>query len=1254
VRPSIAFFVVLSLLAPIAFGDGSGVAPVSKSNAPVEEDKTSEKESTCGDPVGMITGNAYETAEDLRVECPDVDLVMFRAYSSGSAHEGPLGYGWTHSYEWRAERAGGKVVVHVAGERGPSDAAIVFPAPPAGGESFSADGHVLRLSSAGLFSVTAPGGLSYEFNSAGLLSAVRTWNGTTVAVERASPSGPALRASHSCGMALVFDYGADGLLRRVSTPDAAVFAEYSAGDCGGKPVLMSVVRHDGPRASTNLYRWAEAPPSGFASLPPRGSRRLVGMPPPRPVPSRRPVLAGKTDANGVEGEFEYVRPDDSPFARCARTGLSGGLFAADLSFSGAVTHVERPYAGGVATTLLRRDAELREIERTTGGETLAKTYDAAGRLASERLSCSSTDAFVARVASYDARNRPVRIGSAFCAVPSRLFELEWDDRRGVPRRVATPAGRVAEWTTNGSEVVVHGAGTNDSRAVTRILLDQSERPVRAVLPDGGEAGFSYDAEGRVAGISVDGLPPLSLSYDALGRVGSLSLPGPGGTTRTASAARNWRGRPLAVTRFDGLAETFEYDGNGRRVVRHVDALGREDAYRWVLGLPVHAGRVVDGVTNALFCVEHDQRLNVVAITDPLGRRAETYVLDENERVVAVTNVEGQAMTRTYAVGGVVSSETRFDGSEVAYGYDADGNLASLAFPDETLSFAHDGDGLLVSASNSVGVVSNAYDAATGWLMASRGADGTMVEYSRRNGGGVASMTSVAGTTKYSHDAANRWTGMESPAATFGFGHCEWNGLLSSVTNANGLVAEYAYDVMVRVTNIAWRITGGAALGGFAYEYDAAGRIVSRTHTLGNPSQSSQKAYAYDVMDRLASDGGVTYTYDAAGNRMTKTENGETVIYTLGDGDRLVSYGRARSPSAPQLVDVCGVYSYDAAGNVTQIVRDGSPTLDLVWNGQYQLVSVSTNGVFAEGYAYDALGRRAATTTREGTTRHVYDDNWQVVADIDGQGNVLVSYVWGEGIDRLLAVKLGEATYYPLTDVQGTVWGYVDSQNNIVARWQYDAWGNVMGEEVSVPALAAIRYRFQCREWSAATGLTNFRMRWYDSVTGRWLSKDPIGLSGGMNLYAFCGNNSLSFTDVMGLEPSFLGQLWNMPNTMTGMLVGTMGSWLGGVLGTKPKMSNGKNAVQFLNNGLVPFGAITMGNIIIYGPGIAPERKCPEGTIGEHEHQHTIQGEVLGPLYFPAHIISGLIGVLWDRDWHGPHNFLEKGPQTFPPRPWPWK
>ena len=322
-----------------------------------------------------------------------------------------------------------------------------------------------------------------------------------------------------------------------------------------------------------------------------------------------------------------------------------------------------------------------------------------------------------------------------------------------------------------------------------------------------------------------------------------------------------------------------------------------------------------------------------------------------------------------------------------------------------------------------------------------------------------------------------------------------------------------------VTNISWRTTSGASLGGFAYEYDALGRIVSRSHALGDTSQpsfpscSSQKIYAYDDLDRLASDGDVAYTYDAAGNRMTRTEDGDTITYTLGVGDRLASYGRADSMNPPQ----SGSYAYDAAGNVTRIERDGKPTLDLTWNSQYQLVSVSTNGAFAESYTYDALSRRVSTTTLEGTTRHIYDNNWQVIADIDEQGSVIASYTWGEGIDNLLAVNIGGATYYPLTDIQGTVWGYVDSQNNVVARWQYDAWGNVISEYVSpsAAALAALRYRFQGREWSAATGLINFRMRWYDAETGRWLSKDPIGLSGGLNLYAFCGGDALNYLDSNG-------------------------------------------------------------------------------------------------------------------------------------------
>ena len=45
------------------------------------------------------------------------------------------------------------------------------------------------------------------------------------------------------------------------------------------------------------------------------------------------------------------------------------------------------------------------------------------------------------------------------------------------------------------------------------------------------------------------------------------------------------------------------------------------------------------------------------------------------------------------------------------------------------------------------------------------------------------------------------------------------------------------------------------------------------------------------------------------------------------------------------------------------------------------------------------------------------------------------------------------------------------------------------------------------------------MRWYDAVTGRWLSKDPKGIAGGLNLYAFCREDPVNFCDPSGLMRS---------------------------------------------------------------------------------------------------------------------------------------
>ena len=142
----------------------------------------------------------------------------------------------------------------------------------------------------------------------------------------------------------------------------------------------------------------------------------------------------------------------------------------------------------------------------------------------------------------------------------------------------------------------------------------------------------------------------------------------------------------------------------------------------------------------------------------------------------------------------------------------------------------------------------------------------------------------------------------------------------------------------------------------------------------------------------------------------------------------------------------------------------------------------------------------------------------------------------------------------------------------------------------------------------------------------------------------------------------LGKIWALPNTLIGLLLGLCGhatAWLGNRLKLydhQPGITLGNNAVQFHNNPLMVFGALSLGNTICYGC------RCSDHTHGEHERQHTIQAQWLGPFYLPLHIFAQLLSILtypvvaWRGPTliHGKANFLETGPMSTPPRPWLWK
>jgi RHS repeat-associated protein len=131
--------------------------------------------------------------------------------------------------------------------------------------------------------------------------------------------------------------------------------------------------------------------------------------------------------------------------------------------------------------------------------------------------------------------------------------------------------------------------------------------------------------------------------------------------------------------------------------------------------------------------------------------------------------------------------------------------------------------------------------------------------------------------------------------------------------------------------------------------------------------------------------------------------------------------------------------------------------------------------------------------------------------------------YGPGVDDILAMTIhgsgGTTNYYYLKDLANTVLALANSSGSIVESYVYDAYGNVTirnGSGTVIPVSAyGNRFLFQGREYDYTTQLYHFRARWYDPETGRWLSNDPIGISGGLNLYAFCSNDPVNFVDPMG-------------------------------------------------------------------------------------------------------------------------------------------
>ena len=198
----------------------------------------------------------------------------------------------------------------------------------------------------------------------------------------------------------------------------------------------------------------------------------------------------------------------------------------------------------------------------------------------------------------------------------------------------------------------------------------------------------------------------------------------------------------------------------------------------------------------------------------------------------------------------------------------------------------------------------------------------------------------------------------------------------------------------------------------------------------------------------------------------------------------------------------------------------------IWNAEHQLIeSLSTRNETEQRttYGYDAFGRRSWKRDVFGITRFIWEGN-RLLSEERGSRQHIWIYE-DESFAPLAQISLqqGETEHdaqvnWYHNDVSGLPRELTGTDGSVVWRAVYRAWGSTLRTEQAAgentePVYQSLRYQGQY--FDAETGLHYNRFRYYDPDAARFVSQDPIGLAGGVNLYQYAPN-LLSWVDPLGL------------------------------------------------------------------------------------------------------------------------------------------
>jgi len=358
-------------------------------------------------------------------------------------------------------------------------------------------------------------------------------------------------------------------------------------------------------------------------------------------------------------------------------------------------------------------------------------------------------------------------------------------------------------------------------------------------------------------------------------------------------------------------------------------------------------------------------------------------------------------------------------------------------------------------------------------------------------------------------------------------------------NVGSAVQTYVFDTLSRVTNIV------NALGSFSYGYDGATRrLADLTYPNG---QKTHYEYFNNLGDRRLRrithtnpDSSVlsrfTYTYDPAATITNWVQELGPITNTWSVGYDAAEQIKSVVISRPGSSSVTYAYDYDAAGNrlfedingtrrsfsynsLNQLVSSSDPSNSVLyaWDAQNRLRSM-TRGANASEFTYDGSGRLATIAEKaNGNVTRKIALVWSgadIVEERDGGTGTVLERIFDEGVQIPNAGEgLPAGSYFLFRDHLGSVRQFTDASRAVRATYDYQPFGQraKLGGDLDIDLGFTGQYYHQ----PTALGLTLYRA--YDARIGRWLSRDPLGEPGGLNLYGYVQNDPLNRIDPFGLQ-----------------------------------------------------------------------------------------------------------------------------------------